>query len=495
MPRRATSSSPLGGDGTTLAALHAAAPHRLPVLGIACGSLGALTATSADATEEALTRFAAGDWHRRVLPGVGVAADGSEPHHAINDLVVVRKGANQVVIGVHVDGELYVRFAGDGVVLSTPLGSSAYTMAAGGPMLAAGTEAIVVTPVAAHGGSTPPLVVGATSTVTIEIEGGFGGARIEFDGQIKDELEPHVLTTSWCADYATLVRFDGAESAFAGLRRRQDLDGQPAGVGAGGAGGGDGAARGRQPEADARDRRATESTAPTARSPSPRSPSSRSSAPSGSRRPAPGTARTAPAPPATRPADIPANRPVDRPRTPAVPTAPRAARPAPGRTSPIGTRAPASPFTAASPLSEFMASTPSAFVLRTAFAITCGAAGDWSSTRTTRDRPPTARIARASPRQRASSPWFGICRFTHNARRTPARASRCPALKPAGPSGWPTCASTPSLAYTSLPELMVTVGIPALTARRIAGASPGSGSETTSPSGLAAIAWSMSATM
>jgi NAD+ kinase len=217
----------VGGDGTALAALHAAAPHRLPVLGIACGSLGALTSTSAEATEEALTKFATGAWHRRVLPGVGVAADGSEPHHAINDLVVVRNGANQVVIGVRVDGELYVRFAGDGVILSTPLGSSAYTMAAGGPLLAAGTEAIVVTPVAAHGGSTPPLVVGATSTVTIEIEGGFSGARIEFDGQIKDELAPRVLTTSWCADYATLVRFDGAESAFAGLRRRKILMDSP----------------------------------------------------------------------------------------------------------------------------------------------------------------------------------------------------------------------------------------------------------------------------
>src|SRR5215218_3670645 len=190
----------LGGDGTTLAALHAAAPHRLSVLGIACGSLGALTATSADATEDALAKIAAGDWHRRVLPGLQVSADGSEPHVAINDLVVVRKGANQVVIGVHVDGELYVRFAGDGVVLSTPLGSSAYTMAAGGPVLSADAEAIVVTPVASHGGCTPPLVVGATSTVTIEIEGGFGGARIEFDG---------------------------AESAFAGLRRRRILMDSP----------------------------------------------------------------------------------------------------------------------------------------------------------------------------------------------------------------------------------------------------------------------------
>jgi NAD+ kinase len=216
----------LGGDGTTLAALHAAAPHKLPVLGVACGSLGALTATSAGDVASALDRMTAGDWHRRELPGVGVGVDGSDPHIAINDLVVVRKGPNQVVISVYVDDELFVRFAGDGVIIATPLGSSAYTMAAGGPILAAGTEAIVVTPVAAHGGSMAPLVVGARSDVRVAVEGGHGGARIEFDGQIKD-FEPHIIETSWCPEFATLVRFDGAESALAGLRRRRIISDSP----------------------------------------------------------------------------------------------------------------------------------------------------------------------------------------------------------------------------------------------------------------------------
>jgi NAD+ kinase len=216
----------LGGDGTTLAALHAAAPHHRPVLGIACGSLGALTATSAEDLEAALERLAAGDWERRELPGVGMGIDGKIPHVAINDLVVVRKGANQVIIGVHVDDELYARFAGDGVVIATPLGSSAYTMAAGGPILAAGTKAIVVTPVAPHGGSAPPLVVAASRSMRVTVEGGYGGARIEFDGQIKD-FEPHEIRTSWCEDYATLVRFAGAESAFAGLRRRRIIIDSP----------------------------------------------------------------------------------------------------------------------------------------------------------------------------------------------------------------------------------------------------------------------------
>ena len=243
----------LGGDGTTLAALHAAAPHDKPVLGIACGSLGALTSTSAADLGHALDRMAAGDWRRRRLSGVGVAVDGHDPHIAINDLVVVRKGANQIIVGVYVDDELYVRFAGDGVVIATPLGSSAYTMAAGGPILAAGTEAIVVTPVAAHGGTAPPLVVGATRSVRVKVEGGHGGARIELDGQIVD-FEPHLIQTSWCPDYATLVRFDGAEADLAGLRRRRIIADSP-----------------RVQARDARER-ATGSSGPTAGSPSPRSP-------------------------------------------------------------------------------------------------------------------------------------------------------------------------------------------------------------------------------
>lgn len=216
----------MGGDGTTLAALHAAAPHGLPVLGVACGSLGALTATSASDLPEALERFAAGDWEARRLPGVAVTVDGQGPKVALNDLVVVRRGANQVVVGVEIDGDRFVRFAGDGVVIATPLGSSAYTMAAGGPVLDTSTEAIVVTPVASHGGSTPPLVVGSGSAVRVTIEGGWAGARIELDGQIHDH-DPKELLVSWQPEHATLVRFAGAETLLAGLRRRRILQDSP----------------------------------------------------------------------------------------------------------------------------------------------------------------------------------------------------------------------------------------------------------------------------
>ena len=143
-----------------LAALRAAAPGDAPVLGVACGSLGALSAVAAEQLADALERVWAGDWTARSLPALAIGARGRRADDwAANDCVVVRRGAGQLVADVSVDDELYVRLAGDGLVVATALGSSAYSMAAGGPVLAAGTAAFVCTPLAMHGGSAPPLVV------------------------------------------------------------------------------------------------------------------------------------------------------------------------------------------------------------------------------------------------------------------------------------------------------------------------------------------------
>lgn len=214
----------LGGDGTTLAALR----HLTPVLGVACGSLGALTATAADHLEAALDRVFAGDWTPRTLPALEVA--GSATRHAINDLVLVRMGAGQVSVSVSVDDELYVRFGGDGIVIATPLGSSAYTLAAGGPVLAPGSRGLVVTPLAAHGGCCPPLVTGPDSVVRVQLDPGHGGARIEVDGRIEAQADPHSaqdFEARLRPGLATLVSFGDEEPFLAGLRRRRILIDSP----------------------------------------------------------------------------------------------------------------------------------------------------------------------------------------------------------------------------------------------------------------------------
>ena len=220
----------LGGDGTTLAAIHTAATVGKPVLGVACGSLGALTAVGADALTGALDRIDAGDWTPRRLPALEAVSGGGAPRWAVNDLVVVRQGAGQVSADVRVDGELFIRFAGDGLVVATPLGSSAYTLAAGGPVIAPGGSGLVFTPLAPHGGCCPPLVTGPGSGLEIALDPGHGGARLELDGQIADRvepLEPRTLTVVLQPRHATLVALGGEEPMITGLRRRGVLADSP----------------------------------------------------------------------------------------------------------------------------------------------------------------------------------------------------------------------------------------------------------------------------
>jgi NAD+ kinase len=220
----------LGGDGTTLAALHAAAPVGRPVLGVACGSLGALTSVTADKLDDALDRVAAGDWAPRALPALTAERDGAEPLHALNDLVLVRASAGQVLVEVTVDGERFVGFGGDGVVAATPLGSTAYTLAAGGPMIAPGGTALVLTPLSPHGGVCPPLVASGANELSVILDPGNGGARVEVDGQIAatlDRLESVTFTLRLEDDFATLVSLGEDESMISGLRRRRILIDSP----------------------------------------------------------------------------------------------------------------------------------------------------------------------------------------------------------------------------------------------------------------------------
>src|SRR5918992_1432294 len=200
----------VGGDGTTLAALHAAAPASRPVLGVAAGSIGVLTSVHVDDLPTALEHVAAGNWTPRALPRLEITARTGEVQVAINDFAVIRDGTGQVITAIKVDGELYARTAGDGLVVATPLGSSAYTMAAGGPLLAPGAEGIVVTPLAQHGGVAPPLVAGPHHRVQLLAEPGYGGSRFEIDGQAAG-VAAHEVSVTLCRDYASLVALAAQE--------------------------------------------------------------------------------------------------------------------------------------------------------------------------------------------------------------------------------------------------------------------------------------------
>jgi NAD+ kinase len=212
----------VGGDGTVLAALRAAAASSRPVIGVACGSLGALTTVAGSALTGALDDFAAGRWAAHRVPALHARDTAGSEATAINDLVVVRAGGNQVGVEMEVDGVLYGRFSGDGVIASTQVGSSAYGLAAGGPILAPGSGAWAITPLAPHGGSLPPIVLGARSRARLHVAPGFAGVRVEVDGRTA-ELASAVIDLDLRPDFGTLVRVGEEEHFLTGLRRRRIL--------------------------------------------------------------------------------------------------------------------------------------------------------------------------------------------------------------------------------------------------------------------------------
>jgi NAD+ kinase len=216
----------IGGDGTTLSAIRSSAAACVPVLGVACGSLGVLTVVAAADVARALGRFAAGDWIARHLPALVLQPDGVEHVLAFNDIVAVREGEGQVRISARVDNVLFARFAGDGCIVSTPIGSSAYTLAAGGALLPPTLDAFSLTALPAHGGFRPPLVVEADSELEVEVDPGYGGARLEVDGQRRD-LPAHLLKIALRPKAATAVGFDDEPSFLTQLRGRGVISDSP----------------------------------------------------------------------------------------------------------------------------------------------------------------------------------------------------------------------------------------------------------------------------
>jgi NAD+ kinase len=208
----------LGGDGTVLRALHASARTGTPVLGVAHGSLGILTTVPHEMLRESLDRIAHGDCFEQQLPAL--ALEGDEPlQRAINDIALVRRGGTQLIVKVCVEDELYARVAGDGVVVATPLGSSAYSMAAGGPLVVGGVNGFACSPLSTHGGFVPPLVVPDDTALSLEVHPGHDGFAVQVDGfEFTTQAKRFVITCE--PGYAKLVSLDGASTG--GVRRLRE---------------------------------------------------------------------------------------------------------------------------------------------------------------------------------------------------------------------------------------------------------------------------------
>lgn len=216
----------LGGDGTLLRGARMVAREGVPVLGVNLGHLGFLTSAPREGMEAALTRWLAGDFsidERLALSVYAETADGERgrEHLALNDAVLHKGGAARVIrLSMTARHDVVGSYSADGIILSTPTGSTAYSLSAGGPIVSPTVDCIIATPICPHTLGVRPLILPADETVTVEVLSPTQELLLTIDGQESETLVPGQRVVVRRAPQAVrLVRFPG-QTFFSTLRRK-----------------------------------------------------------------------------------------------------------------------------------------------------------------------------------------------------------------------------------------------------------------------------------
>ena len=177
----------IGGDGSLIEVARALPGHDIPILGINMGTLGYLTEVEVSHIDEAIEKVISDDFtteNRMMLEGI---FENGDSDISLNDIIVSRKGALRVIhFDLFVDGELLNSYEADGVIISTPTGSTAYNLSAGGPIVQPTASMIVITPICSHALNTSSIVLSADAEIVIRVGEGRNGTTEEvlvaFDG-------------------------------------------------------------------------------------------------------------------------------------------------------------------------------------------------------------------------------------------------------------------------------------------------------------------------
>ena len=160
----------LGGDGTILSVTRIAAAYHVPIFGINMGHIGFLSETDVEHAPEAIQRVLDGEYRieeRMMLQ----ATDGENEWLALNEFGVVRQQFSRIVkTDIQIDDHYFYTITGDGVLIASPTGSTAYSLSAGGPIISPGIESIAITPVCSHALFAKTLVIGPDKTVTVTVD-------------------------------------------------------------------------------------------------------------------------------------------------------------------------------------------------------------------------------------------------------------------------------------------------------------------------------------
>jgi NAD+ kinase len=183
----------MGGDGTILAATRAVGAFGTPILGINLGSLGFLTQQTRGQLVAALDAIVTGSYkiEERIL--LKAAIDGRPPlpmPYALNDIVLDHGGTTRVLnINLKINGEAVVTYIADGLIISTPTGSTAYNLAVGGPIVCPDMDAMIASPIAPFSLTTRPMIINGRDKLELSVGTEGRKAKLTLDGQVEIEVD------------------------------------------------------------------------------------------------------------------------------------------------------------------------------------------------------------------------------------------------------------------------------------------------------------------
>jgi NAD+ kinase len=216
----------LGGDGTMLRSMRLMAGQKAPVLGVNLGKLGFLAEIDVADLPWALSAI---DEHRfDVEPrmAVGARLPSGAIATAFNDVALVRvPGDGGAAVAISVQGQPFVRYAADAIIVATPTGSTAYSFSAGGPIVSPTVEGLLVVPAAAHSSFNRALMLSAGDEVTLDVLPSSGRLAVEVDGRVAEYVGPgDTLTIQATPEAGRVVRL-GHTTFYERARRKLRVNG------------------------------------------------------------------------------------------------------------------------------------------------------------------------------------------------------------------------------------------------------------------------------
>ena len=213
----------IGGDGTLLESVTHIGRLQIPILGINTGRLGFLATISKDEVEEALKKALAGAYtlDQRALLKLETNKDiFGQLNFALNDFTVVKKDSSAMItIHTYIDGQFLNSYWADGIIVSTPTGSTGYSLSCGGPLIFPRSQNFVITPVSPHNLTVRPIVVSDASEITFEVEGRSRRFIVSLDSRMASVDSTVKLKVSKADFKVNLVQLEGTHY-FKTLRQK-----------------------------------------------------------------------------------------------------------------------------------------------------------------------------------------------------------------------------------------------------------------------------------